>query len=78
MTKYATFTSFRSGEHNIALQDHLEEVTGIISITMSEGECELLGITMTEVIELVSYLEPGDNTWIEFDDSTWMTIQRMS
>ena len=75
--KFATFTSFRSGGHNIEVQKYLEEVIAIIQNIITEGECQLIGITVEQAIERVSYLKIGDNTLFEFSDSTWVVVQRL-
>ena len=77
MIQYASFTSFRSGEHNIALLEELLDVRNIIEQTREEGECRLVDGNIRSVMARVKNLGVGDNMWIEFDDSTWMTIQRV-
>jgi len=80
---FATFTSWKFGSHNITLCDTIDQVIGVMDCTHDGyDEDEIPDMSNFDNQEAVrtklDELTMSENIWVEWEDGTWMTIQRIT
>lgn len=73
---YALSISYRFGDHYIGVYPSLEHLHGVIKEMVADME-----INISEVPSLKSIkdrLSEKDSFWVDFSDSTWITVQKVS